>query len=217
MAEVTDTSKAALRVGTSMLCFLFRGVKNVTAKMLQFAIREYLKKSRELKHGEQPISKLTKHGSKLESIEITDQNIKAFERIAKRYSIDFSLEKDRFSKEPVHYVFFKSHDVEIMQRALIEYAHLKLHEREKAAAPEQAPEPDLAQSLDKDITNAPEQKPGAVHGLDKSDKPAAPKEAKMDLRAELEQCKAEAAEQMKELAKGHGREIAREITMEPDR
>ncbi len=39
----------------------------------------------------------------------------------------------------------------------------------------------------------------------------------MDLRAELEQCKAEAAEQMKELAKGHGREIAPEIFMEPDR
>ena len=217
MAEVTDTSKAALRVGTSMLCFLFRGVKNVTAKMLQFAIREYLRKSRELAHGEQSISKLVKHGSMLESLEITDQNIKAFERIAKKYGIDFSLEKDQFSKEPIHYVFFKSHDVEIMQRALNEYAHLKLREREKAATPEQAPEPDISQSPEKEMSSAPEHNPKSAPSVDRSDKPPSPKEPKMDLRGELQQCKAEAAEQMKELAKGRGREIAPEISMEPDR
>lgn len=211
MAEVTDTSKAALRVGTSMLCFLFRGVKNVTAKMLQLAIREYLKKSRELARGEQPISKLIKHGSKLESLEITDKNIKAFERIAKKYGIDFSLEKDRFSQEPVHYVFFKSHDVEIMQHALNEYAHLKLqHNPTKAAAQEH--------DQDRDVSKAPDKEPEPGLVRETSEKTlSASKEQKWDLRTELQQCKAEAAEQMKELTKGHGREIAPEISMEPER
>lgn len=210
MPEVNDTSKAALRVGTSLVCFLFRGVKNVTAKMLQAAIREHLKKRHALAHGEQPISKLIKHGSKLESLEITDQNIKAFERIAKKYGLDFSLEKDRFSPEPIYFVFFKSHDVEIMQHAFREYAHMKLpRDPIQTVVQDHHQEQDISKDKDKELRPSTE----------KADKPtlSTAKDHKMDLRAELEQCKAESAEQMKELAKGHAHDIAPKISMEPDR
>ena len=44
--------------------------------------------------GKQSLDKLMKQNVQLSNIEITDGNIKSFERVAKKYSIDFSLKKD---------------------------------------------------------------------------------------------------------------------------
>lgn len=43
--------------------------------------------------GKQSMDKLMKQNVQLSNIEITDGNIKSFERVAKKYSIDFSLKK----------------------------------------------------------------------------------------------------------------------------
>ena len=43
--------------------------------------------------GKQSLDKLMKQNAQLSNIEITDGNIKSFKRVAKKYSIDFSLEK----------------------------------------------------------------------------------------------------------------------------
>lgn len=43
--------------------------------------------------GKQSLDKLMKQNVQLSNIEITDGNIKSFERVAKKYSIDFSLKK----------------------------------------------------------------------------------------------------------------------------
>lgn len=44
--------------------------------------------------GKQTMEKLMRQNVQLSNIEITDGNIKSFERVAKKYSIDFSLKKD---------------------------------------------------------------------------------------------------------------------------
>lgn len=43
--------------------------------------------------GKQSLDKLMKQNVQLSNIEITDGNIKSFEQVAKKYSIDFSLKK----------------------------------------------------------------------------------------------------------------------------
>ena len=58
--------------------------------------------------GKQSIDKLMKQNVELSNIEITDGNIKSFERVAKKYGIDFSLKKDVNADPPRYYVFFKS-------------------------------------------------------------------------------------------------------------
>lgn len=45
--------------------------------------------------GKQTMDKLMRQNVQLSNIEITDGNIKSFERVAKKYSIDFSLKKIR--------------------------------------------------------------------------------------------------------------------------
>ncbi len=62
--------------------------------------------------GKQTMEKLMRQNVQLSNIEITDGNIKSFERVAKKYSIDFSLKKDTRAKPPRYYVFFKARDAE---------------------------------------------------------------------------------------------------------
>ena len=67
--------------------------------------------------GKQSLDKLMKQNVQLSNIEITDGNIKSFERVAKKYSIDFSLKKDVTADPPRYYVFFKARDADVMTAA----------------------------------------------------------------------------------------------------
>src|SRR5699024_7613856 len=65
--------------------------------------------------------KLMKQNCQLTNIEVTDGNIKSFEKYARKYGIDFSLKKDNSMSPPRYYVFFKARDVDVMTAAFKEY------------------------------------------------------------------------------------------------
>ena len=58
-------------------------------------------------HGKQSMNKLLKQNCQLTNIEVTDGNIKSFEKYARKYHIDFSLKKDTSVSPPRYFVFFK--------------------------------------------------------------------------------------------------------------
>ena len=72
-----------------------------------------------------------KQNVQLSNIEITDGNIKSFERVAKKYSIDFSLKKDVTADPPRYYVFFKARDADVMTAAFKEYTGKSLNKDKK--------------------------------------------------------------------------------------
>ena len=76
--------------------------------------REKERKRQEMKkpHGKQTIKQLIAQGAQLTNIQITDQNIKSFDRVARKYGIDYSLKKDSHVEPPLYLVFFKSKDVD---------------------------------------------------------------------------------------------------------
>ena len=55
------------------------------------------------------------------NIEITDKNIKDFERIARKYGVDFALKKDKTGDIPKYLVFFKARDADALTQAFKEY------------------------------------------------------------------------------------------------
>ena len=55
------------------------------------------------------------------NIEITDKNIKDFERIARKYGVDFALKKDKTGDIPKYLVFFKARDADALTAAFKEY------------------------------------------------------------------------------------------------
>lgn len=81
--------------------------------------------------GKQSMDKLMKQNVQLSNIEITDGNIKSFERVAKKYSIDFSLKKDVNADPPRYYVFFKARDADVMTAAFKEYTRQSLNKDKK--------------------------------------------------------------------------------------
>ena len=72
-------------------------------------------------HGRQSMEKLMKQNCQLSNIEVTDGNIKSFEKCARKYSIDYSLKKDTAVSPPRYYVFFKARDADVMTAAFKEY------------------------------------------------------------------------------------------------
>ncbi len=79
--------------------------------------------------GKTSLRKMMKEGSELSNIEISDENIKSFEKIARKYSMQFSLMKDKSHDPPRYLVFFKARDVNVMQAAFREYTGATLNRK----------------------------------------------------------------------------------------
>ena len=58
-------------------------------------------------HGKQSMEKLKAHNQELSNIEVTDGNIRSFEKYARKYDIDYCLKKDRSAEPPKYYVFLR--------------------------------------------------------------------------------------------------------------
>ncbi len=74
-----------------------------------------------LKHGKQSVKRLGKQGQGMTNIEITDKNIKSFERYAKKYGVDFAVKKDKSVVPPKYIVFFKAKDEESIKNAFKDF------------------------------------------------------------------------------------------------
>ena len=128
----------------------------VTANLLKAAMKKALTKMEQEKQklqgqkqpkqdkedktykGKQSMDKLMKQNVQLSNIEITDGNIKSFERVAKKYSIDFSLKKDVNADPPRYYVFFKARDADVMTAAFKEYTGQSLNKDKKPSVRKKA-------------------------------------------------------------------------------
>lgn len=81
--------------------------------------------------GKQSLKKMMENGSQISNIEITDKNIKSFERVARKYSIDYSLKKDKSTEPPRYLVFFKAKDVDVMTAAFKEYTGVSMKKSQR--------------------------------------------------------------------------------------
>lgn len=96
--------------------------------------------------GKQSVRMLLRQNRGVSSVEIDKTNIRAFERYAKKYGIDYAIRKDNSEMPPRYLVFFKAPDVEAFNAAFKEYSASllsktkrpsvleKLHELVQAAA-----------------------------------------------------------------------------------
>ena len=117
--------------------FITKGTK-ITARLLAKAMGaglRQIKKKRDAP-GKQSMKQLSKGGS-LESIPISDNNIKAFDPIARKYGVRYKLFKDDTEKPPKWLVFFRAKDAGAMTSAFKEFTHKTLiRETEKPSVRE---------------------------------------------------------------------------------
>jgi len=76
--------------------------------------------------GKQSVKQLVGQGQGVSNIDITDGNIKAFERVARKYGVDFALKKDSSVDPPKWMVFFKAKDADALTAAFKEFTNKTL-------------------------------------------------------------------------------------------
>ena len=109
----------------------------LTAEVLQKAIKKLLSQVKKeldrqaIPHGKQTLKQLMKQNTGVSNIEITNDNIKAFESTAKKYGIDFALKKDSTETPPRYLVFFKGRDADVLTAAFKEFSAKKLTQEKK--------------------------------------------------------------------------------------
>lgn len=103
----------------------------LTGRVLAKAIAAALRNRGAPKRGKQTVKQLAKQGAGLQNIEITDGNIKSFERVARKYGVDFALKKDPSQTPPKWMVFFKARDADALAAAFTEFSRETLRRERK--------------------------------------------------------------------------------------
>ena len=100
------------------ISFLWQGA-GVTKEVLAELCRTFLENPP--KHGLKSYGSMLKSG-KLESIEITENNIGSFLDTARKFDIDYALKRDSTTAPPTYHVFFTTGNSENFRKAFAEYA-----------------------------------------------------------------------------------------------
>ena len=97
--------------------------------MVKAAIAKYLAHRGAVKaqkdvipHGKQTVKQLVGQNQGVSNVELTDPSIRAFERIARKYGVDYAIKRDRANDPPRFLIFFKSRDTDALTAAMKEYA-----------------------------------------------------------------------------------------------
>ena len=72
--------------------------------------------------GRQSIKTLIKQGQGVSSIPLADEGLRDFQKIAKKYGVDFAVVREREKSPPVYTVFFKAKDTDAVTRILQDYS-----------------------------------------------------------------------------------------------
>ena len=95
----------------------------LTARSIIAGIRKYLQHREKVKakkgrdpavHGKQSVKKLLGQNQGAANAEIEKEGIKDFERLAKKYGVDFAVRKDKTVDPPRYFVFVRAKDADAL-------------------------------------------------------------------------------------------------------
>ena len=111
----------------------------LTGRELKAAVGKYLASRKAPKqgkaevkpHGKQTVKQLIGQNQGVSNIEVTESNIKGFDRVARKYGVDYAIKKDKSGEIPKYLVFFKARDADALTAAFTEYSGQKAKNKEK--------------------------------------------------------------------------------------
>jgi hypothetical protein len=90
------------------------------AKMIRKFMQDRMNGNQESHRGRKSIEELTKDGKQVNSMDIKD--IHSFDRVAKKYGVDYAVMEDSTGGKEKWKVFFKARDVDVIHKAFEEYS-----------------------------------------------------------------------------------------------
>ena len=135
--EVENRTLTLVVSGTK---FTGRLMKTAISKYMAYCKDRKIQKQRSrgspiIHHGKQTVKQLVSQNQGVSNIEITDPAIKEFEKIARKYGVDYAVKKDRRSSTPKYLIFFKARDADALTAAFTEYTGKKVRRAEKSERP----------------------------------------------------------------------------------
>ena len=109
----------------------------LTGRMVRAAVAQYLAHRRAAKcqnvipHGKQTVKQLIGQNQGVSNIELTDPSIRDFDRIARKYGVDYAIKRDKASDPPRFLIFFKSRDADALTAAMQEFTARKIKKAER--------------------------------------------------------------------------------------
>lgn len=91
-------------------------------KELEKDLARIEKKRSSIPRGKQTVKQLVGQNAGVSNIEITDSNIKSFEKVARKYGVDYAVKQDRSVSPPKYLVFFKARDADALTSAFKEFS-----------------------------------------------------------------------------------------------
>lgn len=132
--ELMDKSvHIAVRVTKPTLKQFMKALKCVVGKPTKAAGKAIGEKIHPTK-GKQSVKTLIRQGQGVSSIPLADEGLKDFQKIAKKYGVDFAVVKDKNEEPPVYTIFFKAKDTDVITKILQDYSEKQV-KRKSAERP----------------------------------------------------------------------------------
>lgn len=132
MQEEVESRTVTLMVNGTK--FTGRLLKDAITKYMAHQKEKKLQKSRDSPVkpcGKQTVKELIGQNQGVSNIEVNDPDIRKFERIARKYGVDYAVKKDRSTHPPKYLIFFKARDADALTAAFSEYTAKKLRKQER--------------------------------------------------------------------------------------
>ncbi len=132
MQEEVENKTVRLAISTSKM----------TGQTILKALRVYLnhRKGRKMKKftsknvvakGKQSVKELIGQGQGVSSLDIGDTGLKDFEKIARKYGVDFAVVKDTSENKERYTIFFKAKDADAITKIVKDYSEKQLQKDQK--------------------------------------------------------------------------------------
>ena len=129
-----EVENRTVAITTSAVKFTGRLFKAAICKYLEHRKISKANKARSspvIPHGKQTVKQLIGQNQGVSTVESNDPDIKAFDRIARKYGVDYAIKKIKTPDKPKYVIFFKARDSDALKQALTEYADRVTTQKER--------------------------------------------------------------------------------------
>ena len=86
--------------------------------------------------GKQTVKQLIGQGQGVSSIPVAETGLKDFQRVARKYGVDFAIVKDKSTMPPRYTIFFKAKDTDAITEVIKDYSAKQLKNEKKKSVRE---------------------------------------------------------------------------------
>lgn len=130
--EISDKT-VNLAISTTKLTgrAIARGLSQYLQNRKQKKMAKAVNPAEDKKLGKQTVKELIGQNQGVSSLPIGETGIRDFEKIAKKYGVDFAVVKDKSEEPPKYIVFFKARDTDAISQVLSEYTAKQMEKQSK--------------------------------------------------------------------------------------